>query len=295
MRSLRWRPILAGVRNPTLVTASINKEQAVFSRIRFVRQERANKMLGSNNAREALQHAQGNLAAAEAALQAARATTSRARAMLEEIVREGERLEADGRRAADALADKIRGAIAAGASPPAGDMSKSAARSDLDARRAMVERIVADFAAAEHEAELALSGATAVVERAVQDVLRSEVETIASRWATAIVRRGRCGLSSGAKASRSGACPGSPTRPTKRSSPTRAMPTFVWRRAGSCVNRGKIWRSRLLRALMRAPTSPTRIARSRNCEGSERIVKLRMRRSLQECRSGPRDEQDDEF
>jgi hypothetical protein len=72
-------------------------------------------MLVSNNAREALRHAQGNLAAAEAALQAARATTSRARAMLEEIVREGERLEADGRRAADALADKIRGAIDCGA------------------------------------------------------------------------------------------------------------------------------------------------------------------------------------
>lgn len=142
-------------------------------------------MLVSNNAREALRHAQGNLAAAEAALQAASATTSRARAMLEEIVREGERLEADGRRAADALEDKIRGAIEAGAPPPAGDMSKSAARSDLDARRAMVERIVADFAAAEHEAELALSGATAVVERAVQDVLRSEVETIAARWAKA--------------------------------------------------------------------------------------------------------------
>ena len=143
-------------------------------------------MLVSDNAREAVRAALGDRQAAEAALTAARETTTRARAMLEQVVREGERLDADGRHAADALADRIRGAIAAGASPPAGDMSKSAAaRSDLDARRVMVERIVADFAAAEHEAELALSGAKAAVERAVQDVLRAEAEKIAARWAKA--------------------------------------------------------------------------------------------------------------
>jgi hypothetical protein len=140
----------------------------------------------SDNAREALRAALGDRQAAEAALTAARETTGRARLMLEAIVREGEKTDADGRRAADTLADEIRAAIAAGASPPAADMSKSAAaRSDLDARRAMVERIVAEFTAAEHEAEQALSGATAAVERAVEKVLRSEVETIASRWAKA--------------------------------------------------------------------------------------------------------------
>jgi hypothetical protein len=140
-------------------------------------------MLVSDNAREALRAALGDRQAAEVALTASRATTSRARAMLEEIVREGERLDADGRRAAEALEDKIRDAIAAGASPPATDMSKSvAARSDLDARRAVVERIVADYAAGEHEAEQALSGAKAAVDRAVQNVLRSEAEKIAERW-----------------------------------------------------------------------------------------------------------------
>jgi hypothetical protein len=140
-------------------------------------------MLVLNNEREALRHAQGNLQAAEAALTAARDTAGRARLMLEDVVREGERLEADGRRAAEALEDKIRGAIAAGAAPPAGDISKSvAARSDLAARRAMVERIVSDYAAGEHEADLALADARAAVDRAVQDVLRSEVEKIAERW-----------------------------------------------------------------------------------------------------------------
>ena len=136
----------------------------------------------SSNAREALRNSQGNLAAAEAALQAARDTTSRARAMLEEIVREGEQLEADGRRAAEALEDKIRAAIAAGDSLPSGAMSKtSVVRADLDARRAMAERIVSDYAAGEHAAELALSDAKAAVEWAVQDVLRGEVEKIAAQ------------------------------------------------------------------------------------------------------------------
>ena len=143
-------------------------------------------MVTMDDGREALRNAQGNLVAAEVALTAARATTGRARAMLEEIVRESERLDADARRAADALADKIRGAIEAGAAPPAGVMSKNAAAgAEVVSRRVVVERIVADFSGAEHHAEAAVESARAAVERAVQDILRVEVEEIAEKWAEA--------------------------------------------------------------------------------------------------------------
>jgi hypothetical protein len=143
-------------------------------------------MVTMDDGREALRNAQGNLVAAEVALTAARATTGRARAMLEEIVRESERLDAEARRAADALADKIRSAIEAGAAPPAGGMSKNAAAgAEVVSRRVVVERIVADFSGAEHHAEEAVESARAAVERAVQDILRLEVEAIAEKWAEA--------------------------------------------------------------------------------------------------------------
>jgi hypothetical protein len=69
-----------------------------------------------NTTRDELRDALAKRAKAESALEEARAATSRARALLESIVREGEKLDAAELRAAEALADKFRDSIAAGAS-----------------------------------------------------------------------------------------------------------------------------------------------------------------------------------
>ena len=137
------------------------------------------------DSRAALRAAQGNLVAAEAALQAARATTERARAMLTQVVRDGEGLDVRMRQASEALADKIKGQIASGASPTfaSGDMAKAAgARAELDARRAAAERVVAEFATAEHEAEFGVEMAREAVASAVREVIKAEAEKLAESW-----------------------------------------------------------------------------------------------------------------
>jgi golgin subfamily B member 1 len=142
----------------------------------------------NNESREALRVALGDREAAEAALAHARETADRARSILEEVVREGERLDAIERRAADALADNMRSSLVSGAPPSAPasdrDVSKSAAaRAALDARSAAAQRVVSDFAAAEREAAEAFQDAQAAVSAAVKDVVRSEAARLASRWA----------------------------------------------------------------------------------------------------------------
>jgi hypothetical protein len=142
----------------------------------------------NNEARSALKAAQGNLSAAEVALNGARATADRARSMLEEIVREGETLQAAELRAAGAMAEQMRIAFMSGAAPP-GPVSErehskaAAARATIELRREAAAAIVSDFAGAEHEAEEAVAAARAAVSAAIQAVVRSEIESLAAEWA----------------------------------------------------------------------------------------------------------------
>jgi hypothetical protein len=137
--------------------------------------------------RESLRAAHASRAKAEGALEAARAAAGRARGLLEAVILDSEALDASELRAAENVADRFREAISTGAAPKfVGDreMEKNAvARAEFDSRRRAAERVVAELAAAEHEREREVTDATAVVERVVQDVLRSEVERITARWA----------------------------------------------------------------------------------------------------------------
>lgn len=143
----------------------------------------------STGARESLKAAHDARDRAQRAYEAASAATGRARALLESIVRHGEALDAVELRAAEALADRFRDSIAAGAAPTfSGDREMAnvtAQRTALDGHRRAAERVVAELAAAEHEREREASDAVAAVEKAVQDVLRGEVEKIAADWQAA--------------------------------------------------------------------------------------------------------------
>jgi hypothetical protein len=114
----------------------------------FGRSKTAPAEVAPSSPRAALGHAQDGLAVAERKLTAAAAAIGRARPLLEQIVREGERLDADDRRDAEALADKLREVISAGASPSFGSSDRDGTkalvtRAEIDARRAATERATA--------------------------------------------------------------------------------------------------------------------------------------------------------
>jgi hypothetical protein len=142
----------------------------------------------NSEAREALRVALGDRAAAEAALAHAREVSDRAREILEGVTRDGEKLDADLRRAAEAVEDQLRGAVLTGAAPsaPASDRDAAktaAARAAIAVRQQAAERVVSDFAAAERDAAEAFQDAQASVASAVKNVIRSEAARLASRWA----------------------------------------------------------------------------------------------------------------
>ena len=204
------------------------------------------------DSRAALRAAQGNLVAAEAALQAARATTERARAMLTQVVRDGEGLDVRMRQASEALADKIKGQIASGASPTfaSGDMAKAAgARAELDARRAAAERVVAEFATAEHEAEFGVEMAREAVASAVREVIKAEAEKLAESWEAVELKARSLRIRLGEMAIRFLACLGFPRRLAEPSFKIAWMISSASRRAKSRASRG--------------PTSPTRFSATR--------------------------------
>jgi hypothetical protein len=159
-----------------------------------------------SNERETLRNALGDRGAAEAALAHARATADRAREILEEVVREGEKLDADLRRAAEVIENQMRDALRLGNAPPATasdrDVSKSAAaRAAIDVRRSAAERVVSDFSHAEHDAAQHFQSAQAAVSAAVKAVVRAEAARLAARWAAvdqeARVLRGKLGSAYG--------------------------------------------------------------------------------------------------
>jgi hypothetical protein len=134
--------------------------------------------------RDALKRAQSSLAAAQADLTAARAATDRANGFVEEITRQLEDIAADEKSVSWAAQDRLKAALRSGASP--GDFVKErSAGGDVAAKLEAARLVVADFKAEENDCEKALSDATAAVERAVEDILRQEVEAIAEKWAEA--------------------------------------------------------------------------------------------------------------
>jgi hypothetical protein len=142
----------------------------------------------NNEAREALRVALGDREAASAALEHAHETANRARSILEEAVRESEKLDATDRRASEVIENQMRDALRIGHAPPAPasekDVSKSAAaRAALDVRRAAAERVVSDFSAAEREAAEHFQEAQSAVSAAVKGVIRAEAARLAARWA----------------------------------------------------------------------------------------------------------------
>jgi hypothetical protein len=158
----------------------------------FAKKERARMVAIAKSkpeeGRDALRHAQSSLAAAEELDPAARAATNRARALVEEITRQLEDLEAASVRVASSLATEMKAAIAAGGTPSVATNDREKAKNDvartaLDARLQAAEQVVGDFLAEEREREREASNAKDAVERAIQDVMRGEVETIAARWA----------------------------------------------------------------------------------------------------------------
>jgi hypothetical protein len=160
----------------------------------------------SNEAREALRAALGDREPAEAALAHARETADRARSILEEVVRESERLDAVERRAAEAVENQLRDALRLGNAPPATasdrDATKTAAaRTAIDVRRSAAERVVSDFSQAERDAAEAFQDAQASVASAVKNVVRAEAARLAARWSAvdqeARALRARLGVSYG--------------------------------------------------------------------------------------------------
>src|ERR1700678_2144767 len=131
--------------------------------------------------RDALRHAQSSLAAAQADLTAARSATNRARDLVEEITRQVEDAAADEKRVSWAAQDRLKAALRSGASPDFAEERRSAG-GEVAAKLEAARLVVADFKAEESACEQALSDATAAVERAVQDVVLAEAETIAAKW-----------------------------------------------------------------------------------------------------------------
>ena len=114
----------------------------------------------------------------------AQEATSRARVLLEEIVREGEALDARERRDAEGRANSVREAVASGNAVSFDENAgkTAGARSELDARRAAAERVVADLRGEEHHLESVARSASDAVTNAVRAVLAEEARAIASRW-----------------------------------------------------------------------------------------------------------------
>ena len=144
----------------------------------------------NNTARDGLRAALAQRDAAESALESARQASARGRALIETITRQVEELDAASVRVASSMAAEMRAVIAGGSTPSVAtnDREKTkndVARTALDARRQAAEEVVGDFKAEENACEQALSDATAAVERAVEDILRQEVEAIAEKWAEA--------------------------------------------------------------------------------------------------------------
>jgi hypothetical protein len=139
------------------------------------------------DAREELRRAHAARQAAERAREDSRQAVGRGRELLETVIRDIERLDADERRRADEIADRLRCSISSGTEAELGPSDKivarnMASRAELETRRTAIERTVSDFAAAEHEAERRVERAKDAVGAAIQDVLRSEVETIVASW-----------------------------------------------------------------------------------------------------------------
>jgi hypothetical protein len=144
----------------------------------------------TNIARNELRAALARRTAAESAFELAQAATDRARALLEQIVREGEDREAADKRISSTLAADMKAALLASAVLPVAasdkEMAKSAAaRATMDARRQAAEQVVTELVADERDCERELSAAKAGVEKAVQDVMLGEAEAIARAWAEA--------------------------------------------------------------------------------------------------------------
>jgi hypothetical protein len=135
-----------------------------------------------NKERDELRRALGRRTAAESALESARAATGRARDLVEEITRQVEDAAADEKRVSWAAQDRLKAALRSGASPDFAEERRSAG-GEVAAKLEAARLVVADFKAEESACEQALSDATAAVERAVQDVVLAEAETIAAKWA----------------------------------------------------------------------------------------------------------------
>jgi hypothetical protein len=132
--------------------------------------------------RDELRRALGRRTAAESALELSRAATGRARDLVEEITRQVEDAAADEKRVSWAAQDRLKAALRSGASPDFAEERRSAG-GDVAAKLEAARLVVADFKEEESACEKALSDATAAVERAVQDVVLAEAETIAAKWA----------------------------------------------------------------------------------------------------------------
>jgi hypothetical protein len=135
-----------------------------------------------NKERDELRDALAQRETAESALESARAATNRARDLVEELTRQVESAAADEKRISWSAADRLKASLRSGASPDFAEEQRSAG-GDVAAKLEAARLVVADFKAEENAYEQALSDATAAVERAVQDILRVEVEAIAAQWA----------------------------------------------------------------------------------------------------------------
>jgi hypothetical protein len=136
-----------------------------------------------NKERDELRRALGRRTAAESALESARAATNRARDLVEEITRQVEDAAADEKRVSWAAQDRLKAALRSGASPGDFVAERRSAGGDVAAKLEAARLVVADFKAEESACEQALSDAAAAIERAVEGVLRVEVEAIAEKWA----------------------------------------------------------------------------------------------------------------
>jgi hypothetical protein len=138
-------------------------------------------------ARDELRTALARRAAAETALESARQATERGRELIEQIAREAESLEAASERASSDLKAEMRAAVASGGkrSVTTNDRERGKndlARATMDVRRQAAEEVLAELIAEEHDYERELSGAKAAIDRAVKNVLLTEIEEIARAW-----------------------------------------------------------------------------------------------------------------
>src|ERR1700733_8654705 len=149
--------------------------------------------------RDELRRTLGRRLAAESALESARAATNRARDLVEEITRQGEDAAEEEKRVSWAAQDRLKAALRSGASPGDFVAAERSAGGDVAAKLAAARLVVADFKAEENACEQALSDATVAVERAVQDILRVEVEAIAEKWAEVDLEARRLRIKLGAQ------------------------------------------------------------------------------------------------